>query len=57
MDKKEFQKMQEIVEAAEREKLGQKMVSDLLEIAELTGQPIKHMVLNSHGVFVEVEEE
>lgn len=51
----EFQNMQEIVEAAHREQLGQQMVCDLLEIAELTNQPIKRMHLNSDGVFVEAE--
>ena len=45
--------MQEIVEAAKREQLGQQMVCDLLDIAQLTGQPIKHMLLNSKGVFEE----
>ena len=47
----EFQRMQEIVEAAHREQLGQQMVADLTEIAQLTGQPIKHMLLNKKGVF------
>ena len=47
--------MQEIVEAARREQLGQQMVCDLLDIAQLTGQPIKHMLLNKKGVFEEVE--
>lgn len=51
----EFQNMQEIVEAARREQLGQQMVCDLLDIAQLTGQPIKHMLLNKHGVFEETE--
>ena len=51
----EFQNMQEIVETARREQLGQQMVGDLLDIAQLTGQPIKHMVLNSKGVFEETE--
>ena len=31
------------------------MVCDLLDIAQLTGQPIKHMLLNKEGVFEEVE--
>ena len=52
----EFQNMQEIVEAARREQLGQQMVCDLLDIAQLTGQPIKHMLVSPHGVFDEVEE-
>lgn len=47
--------MQEIVEAARREQLGQQMVYDLLDIAQLTGQPIKHMILNQKGVFKEAE--
>lgn len=51
----EFQNMQEIVEAARREMLGQQMVGDLLDIAELTGRPIKHMRLNASGVFEEAE--
>ena len=51
----EFQNMQEIVEAARREQLGQQMVCDLLDIAQLTGQPIKHMLLNKKGVFEEAE--
>lgn len=51
----EFQNMQEIVEVARREQLGQQMVCDLLDIAQLTGQPIKHMLLNKKGVFEEVE--
>mgnify|MGYP000246327230 CR=1 FL=1 len=51
----EFQTMQEIVEAARREQLGQQMVCDLLVIAKLTGQPIKNMLLNKKGVFEEAE--
>ncbi|MFN3288965.1 MAG: type II toxin-antitoxin system Phd/YefM family antitoxin [Acinetobacter sp.] len=51
----EFQNMQEIVEAARREQLGQQMVCDLLDIAQLTGQPIKPMLLNKKGVFEEAE--
>lgn len=47
--------MQEIVEAARREQLGQQMVGDLLEIAKLTNQPIKQMLLNEKGVFEEAE--
>ncbi len=42
----EFQNMQEIVEAARREQFGQQMVCDLLDIAQLTDQPIKPMLLN-----------
>ncbi|MCF1294615.1 type II toxin-antitoxin system Phd/YefM family antitoxin [Acinetobacter baumannii] len=49
----EFQNMQKIVQAAQCEQLGQQMVCDLLDIAQLTGQPIKHMLLNSKGVFEE----
>lgn len=49
----EFQNMQEIVEATRREQLGQQMVCDLLNIAHLTGQPIKHMLLNPECVFEE----
>ena len=51
----EFQNMQEIVEAARREQLGQQMVCDLLDIAQLTGRPIKPMLLNKKGVFEEAE--
>ena len=51
----EFQNMQEIVENARREQLGQQMVCDLLDIAELTERPIKHMRLNASGVFEKVE--
>ena len=51
----EFKNMQEIVEAARREQLGQQMVCDLLDIAQLTGQPIKNMLLNKKGVFEEAE--
>lgn len=51
----EFQNMQEIVEAARREMLGQQMIGDLFDIAELTGRPIKHMRLNVNGVFEEAE--
>ena len=51
----EFKNMQEIVEAARREQLGQQMVCDLLDIAQLTGQPIKHMLLNKKDVFEEAE--
>ena len=51
----EFKNMQEIVEAARREQLGQQMVCDLLDIAQLTSQPIKHMLLNKKGVFEAVE--
>ncbi|VAX43074.1 Phd_YefM [Acinetobacter calcoaceticus] len=53
----EFQNMQEIVKAARREQLGQQMTCDLLDIAQLTGQPIKHMLLNSKGVFEESKEQ
>ena len=51
----EFQNMQEIVEAARREQLGHQMVCDLLDIAQLTGQPIRPMLLNKKGVFEEAE--
>jgi PHD/YefM family antitoxin component YafN of YafNO toxin-antitoxin module len=51
----EFQNMQEIVQAARREQLGQQMVCDLLDIAQLTDQPIKHVLLNSKGVFEEAK--
>ena len=51
----EFQNMQAIVDAAHREQLGQQMVCDLLDIAQLTDQPIKNMVLNKKGVFEEAE--
>lgn len=52
----EFQKMQEIVEAVRLEQLGQQqMVYDLLDINKLTGQTIKHMLLNPDGVFEEVK--
>ena len=50
MDKRELKNESEIIET---EKLGQQMVSDLLDIAQLTNQPIKHMVLNENGVFEE----
>ena len=53
----EYQNMQEIVEVARREQLGQQMVCDLLDLAQLTGQPIKHMLLSPNGVFEEVEEQ
>jgi len=49
--------MQEIIEAARREQLGQQMVGDLLDIAQLTGQPIKHMLLNPIGVFEEAKDQ
>ena len=52
----EFKNMQEIIEAARREQLGQQMVCDLLDIAQLTGQPIKHMLLNPIGVFEEAKD-
>lgn len=32
------------------------MIADLLEIAELTQQPIKKMSLNTNGVFEELKE-
>ena len=51
----EFKNMQEIVEAARREQFGQQMVCDLLDIAQLTDQPIKHMLLNKKSVFEEAE--
>ena len=51
----EFQNMLEIVESARREQLGQQMVCDLLDIAQLTGQPIRPMLLNKKGVFEEAE--
>ncbi|WP_425919377.1 hypothetical protein [Acinetobacter sp. TSRC1-2] len=38
-----------------REALGKQMVSDLLEIAQLTQQPIKEMRSNANGVFEEVK--
>lgn len=53
----EFKNMQEIIEAARREQLGQQMVCDLLDIAQLIGQPIKHMLLNPIGVFEEVKDQ
>lgn len=37
-------------------KLEQQMIADLLEIAELTQQPIKKMSLNTNGVFEELKE-
>lgn len=37
------------------EALGKQMVSDLLEIAQLTQQPIKEMRSNTNGVFEEVK--
>lgn len=37
-------------------KLEQQMIADLLEIAELTQQPIKKMSLNNNGVFEELKE-
>nr|WP_252151800.1 hypothetical protein [Acinetobacter sp. ANC 4862] len=55
LSSEESQNMQEIPEAAHREQLGQQMVGDLLDISELTDQPIKHMVLNKTGVFEEAE--
>lgn len=51
----DYQNMQEIVEAARREQLGQQMACDLLEIAQLTGQPIKQMRVNADGVFEETQ--
>ena len=51
----EFKNMQEIIEAARREQLGQQMVCDLLDIAQLTGQPIKHILLNPIGEFEEAK--
>lgn len=42
-------------ESNQREKLGQQMISDLLEIAQLTQQPIKEMRLNGDGVFEEIK--
>ncbi|RSO54753.1 type II toxin-antitoxin system Phd/YefM family antitoxin [Acinetobacter lactucae] len=51
----EFQTMQEIVETARRQQLGQQMVCDLLDIAQFTGQPIKHMLLNPKGEFEEAK--
>lgn len=38
-----------------REVLGKQMVSDLLEIAQLTQQPIKEMRSNTNSVFEEVK--
>ena len=55
LSSEESQNMQEIPEAAHREQLGQQMVGDLLDISELTDQPIKHMVLNKTGVFEEAD--
>ena len=52
---KEFQNMQEIIETAQHEQLGQQMVCDLLDISQLTDQPIKHIVLNKTGVFEKAE--
>lgn len=51
----EFQKMQQIVEAAHRERLGQKMVCALQALSLLTDQPIPKMVLNEIGVFEKAE--
>lgn len=51
----EFQNMQKVIEAARREQLGQQMVYHLLDIAQLTDQPIKHLVLKKNGVFEETD--
>lgn len=37
------------------ETLEQQMLADLLDISELTQQPIKKMYLNANGVFEEVK--
>lgn len=42
-------------ESNQHKKLGKKMISYLLEIAQLTKQPIKKMRLNDHGAFEEVK--
>ena len=57
LSSEESQNMQEIPEAAHREQLGQQMVYDLLDIAQLTEQPIKHMLLNPIGVFEEAKDQ
>ena len=49
-----FKNFQEIIEDTSCKELGKQMVCDLLGIAQLTGQPIKHMTLNQAGVFEEV---
>lgn len=51
----EFQRMLRIIENVDREQLGLQMVSDLAEIAQLSDQPIRHMVLNEKGFFEEAE--
>lgn len=51
----EFKKMQAVIELAHREQLGQKMENDLIDIAKLTNQPIKHMYANANGVFEEIK--
>lgn len=52
---KKFHNLQEIIEAAQREQLGRQMVCNLLDIAQLTDQPIKHMILNQEGAFEEMK--
>lgn len=52
---KKFHNLQEIIEAAQREQLGRQMVCNLLNIAQLTDQPIKHMILNQEGAFEEMK--
>jgi hypothetical protein len=52
---KKFHNLQEIIEATQREKLGQQMVCDLLKIAQLTDQSIKHMILNQEDIFEEMK--
>ena len=39
----------------QREKLGQQMVFDLFEIAQLTKQPILEMRLNANDIFEEIK--
>ena len=51
----EFQRMLRIIENVDREQLGLQMVSDLVEIAQLSDQPIRHMILNEKGFFEEAE--
>lgn len=51
-----YQAMAEELEQARREKLGQQMLADLQNIAELTDEPTVSMVADAEGVFYQREE-
>lgn len=42
-------------EIEKREKFGQEMVNNLIEIMQLSGEPIKHMFVDENSCFLELK--